>query len=612
MTSRLYELESRANTALNDTDLIDALNALGEYLSEVDTKRANSIGEQARVLALRAGYQRGLIGGLLNQARVSFTTSDYTLSVKTTMQALKLAREHAEKIYELDALTILGSNHNVVGNRTAALECYLKALAISEQINQPIKIASILNNIGQHYLTAGDLKQALEHFRHAAKLYMEHHTTGIQPGISLLNMAETYNRVGDYNRALRCAGESLKVFQNEQYIIGQTYALVHTGTACYKLGKPAEAHQYFQQALDLIQTTDTQFHEGAVERVIASALIEQNKPQHAIPYLEHALEIFETLHTKPEIYATHDLFARVYQSLGDYRTAYEHLEKFHHIKEEVFNEQADSRQKTLQAIYEVERARLEAETQHHRNAALEVEIQQNAQLIAELDSYADSVAHDLKNPIGVIVAYARLLEMNLAETLDEESRTYLDNMLAAADKMDEIVEALLSLARARKQEILPQHVDMTFVIYSAMQRVQPQIEESAAVIEVQDQLPAVMGHESWLEEVWANYLTNAIKYGGQPPHVYIGATPEGGGFIRYWIRDNGKGLTEEQQARLFNKFERLGHHKIDGYGLGLALVKTIIEKLGGQVGVMSTGVPGEGSVFSFTLREQQPDSVAAP
>jgi signal transduction histidine kinase len=120
-----------------------------------------------------------------------------------------------------------------------------------------------------------------------------------------------------------------------------------------------------------------------------------------------------------------------------------------------------------------------------------------------------------------------------------------------------------------------------------------------------------MGYAPWVEEVWVNYLSNAIKYGGKPPQVELSATlfstscASGGemreNMVYFWVRDNGDGLTPDDQARLFTPFTRLDQIRARGHGLGLSIVRRIVEKLGGQVGVQSTGEPGQGSTFFFTL-----------
>ena len=111
--------------------------------------------------------------------------------------------------------------------------------------------------------------------------------------------------------------------------------------------------------------------------------------------------------------------------------------------------------------------------------------------------------------------------------------------------------------------------------------------------------PVVVGYAPWVEEVWVNYLSNGLKYGGRPPCLELGATPQADGQIRLWVHDNGPGIPPAEQSRLFTEFVRLGEVGLKGHGLGLSIVRRIVEKLDGQVGVESQ--VGRGSTFYFTL-----------
>jgi len=111
----------------------------------------------------------------------------------------------------------------------------------------------------------------------------------------------------------------------------------------------------------------------------------------------------------------------------------------------------------------------------------------------------------------------------------------------------------------------------------------------------------VMGYAPWVEEIWVNYISNAIKYGGTPPRIELGANPPVDGIVWFWVQDNGGGLSAEERRRLFTPFTRLNHRDTPGYGLGLSIVKRIVDRLGGRVGLESDGRPGEGSLFYFTL-----------
>jgi signal transduction histidine kinase len=102
-----------------------------------------------------------------------------------------------------------------------------------------------------------------------------------------------------------------------------------------------------------------------------------------------------------------------------------------------------------------------------------------------------------------------------------------------------------------------------------------------------------------VEEIWANYVSNAIKYGGSPPRVELGGDELPDGKVRFWVRDNGVGLSKEDQSKLFRIFTRLGQSDASGHGLGLSIVESIAERLKGQVGVESE--VGQGSLFYFIL-----------
>ena len=145
---------------------------------------------------------------------------------------------------------------------------------------------------------------------------------------------------------------------------------------------------------------------------------------------------------------------------------------------------------------------------------------------------------------------------------------------------------------------------MAKIVTEAQERLIHMIEKHQVKLIMPAAWPVALGHAPWIEEVWANYLSNAIKYGGEPPRAVLGATvQEPNGLVQYWVQDNGAGLSPEAQAGLFVPFNRLNQAQVEGHGLGLSIVERIVRKLGGRVGVESEGVPGQGSIFSFYLRQ---------
>ena len=216
----------------------------------------------------------------------------------------------------------------------------------------------------------------------------------------------------------------------------------------------------------------------------------------------------------------------------------------------------------------------------------------------ELDAFAHTVAHDLKSPLSNIIGFAEWLHTR-PDLPDDERQEYIAAIERNAVKMDNIIDELLLLAQVRKAEVELSPIDMARVIAEAQARLAFLIAEKQAVISVPSQWPSALGHAPWVEEVWVNYLSNAIKYGGQPPRVEVGCDEQPAGTLRFWVRDNGNGIPLEEQADLFTAFGENSKVRATGHGLGLSIVRTIVEKMGGQVGVEST--PGQGSTFYFTL-----------
>jgi two-component system sensor histidine kinase/response regulator len=237
---------------------------------------------------------------------------------------------------------------------------------------------------------------------------------------------------------------------------------------------------------------------------------------------------------------------------------------------------------------------------------LRQEIEMRGRLIDDLDAFAQTVAHDLKGPVSQISGLVDLLLDQ--ETLSEgDQRPYLDAIRRSNVNMSKIIDSLLILARVGQQEeIALEPVEMGQVLLEAQARLQDELTAAAAELTSPGEFPQVRGYFHWLVTIWVNLISNAIKYGGDPPRIEIGAERLSGGFIRFHIRDNGKGLTGIEREMLYAPFTRFHGREIHGHGLGLSIVARIISRLGGEVGAESA--PGGGTVFFFTLPEDEGSS----
>ena len=235
-----------------------------------------------------------------------------------------------------------------------------------------------------------------------------------------------------------------------------------------------------------------------------------------------------------------------------------------------------------------------------RNAHLFSELEARNQ---ELDAYAHTIAHDLKAPLSLILGYANLLT---EFDLPEDARLFVDTIENTSLNMVEMVDQLLLLARLRDMSTTAVDVEVTAVVMRVLARFETKFQERAITIHIDKPLLPAVGHQPWIEEVFANLIGNAIKYIGinnNDPQITI-LSQQQGTMVRYEIIDNGLGITQEYQANIFDMFSRFHKEEASGTGLGLSIVKRMVRKMKGDLGVISE--PGKGSKFWFTLTAVAP------
>ena len=217
----------------------------------------------------------------------------------------------------------------------------------------------------------------------------------------------------------------------------------------------------------------------------------------------------------------------------------------------------------------------------------------------ELDAFAHTVAHDLVSPLSVILGNAELIEEEYRTISPPELLRNVRLILQYGQKMSTIIDELLLLSKARHADMTLYDMPMAEIVDSVLNRLAPLIEEKQAQITKPQTWPLCLGYPPWIEEVWFNYIHNALQYGGTAPHIELGGAEDEDNNARFWVRDDGPGVSPERCRELFTPFTQLSQVKTEGHGLGLSVVRRIVEKLGGEVWMESE--VGKGSTFYFTL-----------
>ena len=290
-------------------------------------------------------------------------------------------------------------------------------------------------------------------------------------------------------------------------------------------------------------------------------------------------------------------------SIGDLHWFAAPVDAFDAQKQEVFREVA------AQLAIAIQQSRLRSQLQKYA-AELEQRVAERTMRLQaandELEAFSYTVAHDLRAPLRGVEGYASALIEDYGAQLDEVAQDYIHQVIASIHRMNNLVQDLLAYSHLSREEMELVPVSLTHVLAEAQAQLESALKELQAEITVAEPLPRVMGHYTTLVQVVVNLLSNAAKFTAMQskPQIWIWAEAKQNQ-VRLWVEDNGIGIEPQYQQQIFGVFERL--HARDAYpgtGIGLAIVRKGVERLGGRSGVESTF--GKGSRFWVELQGVKP------
>lgn len=227
----------------------------------------------------------------------------------------------------------------------------------------------------------------------------------------------------------------------------------------------------------------------------------------------------------------------------------------------------------------------------------------------ELEQFAGVASHDLQSPLQLIMGYADMLLWQYDTLLDEKGEHYLSEISKASQRMNQLIQDLLSYSRVRAGNVELEPIDCEVVLTEALANLQDDINGSGACI-THDPLPIVIGDRTQLIQLFQNILSNAIKFRRPQvtPKINISLTFTEQKFAEFRIQDNGIGIAEENYPLVFEIFKRIHpYNQYPGTGIGMSLCKKIVERHGGCIGVDSQLNTGTTFFFTLTLpRQVQP------
>jgi signal transduction histidine kinase len=626
MAGRVSLLEAKLEKAVNDQEKIDLMNELALELRYQDLERALDLCRQSACLAEHGGvdgspYILGTAASLYVQGVLEMQRGHYESALELFAQSTQLYEREGNSAETIRGLGASGRALTYLGDYRHALDYYSKALKLSRQCKDQMAESTSLNSLGMLYTQLGQWNRALDYLEQSLDLAVKLNEPLAQAD-ALGNCAICHFQLGEDNQALQTAQQSLEIYRALGARQGEAEVLNSLGVILLETGNVDKALAHFQQSLHISEEIGNRLEATRVLRNISNIYLSQEAVPQALTELKHALVLAEDIHSRHEQMYIHQALSAIYKQTEQPTLALFHFEIAASLHDQIFHEQLRQNKPGLQPPYPDETARLEAQNYHLMNIALQQEIDERRQaeqalrlaneqlsnkirereeLISDLNAFSHMVAHDLKNPLTAITGYATMLSSLLKECADEKSLSYLEIITQTSFRMSRIIDEMLLLASVREKPIETRPLNMAKIIEEVLARLEHMLAKHKAEVIMPTVWPVAVGYGPWVEEVWANYITNAIQYGGKPPLVKLGSNTPSGGKVCFWVQDNGAGLTPEQQQKLFSSFTRLDHYHGPGHGLGLSIVRRILERLDGEAGVECSGIPGEGCKFTFTL-----------
>jgi len=543
------------------------------------------------------------IGVELNRLGVAHQTiGNPAKALECFQQALDTARAAGNQYRESIALSNIGLLYRQSGDYAHALECYLHALRYARGADDRRGEAEILNNIGFLYLESGEPAAALQQLQQALTLW-----EGIGDQRTL---AATLNNIGgacyqlrDYAAALAHLQRSrdISASLNNQPVLAATFRDI--GDVLYAQGELVDAADSYEHALTHARAARHAGHEADALLGLSDVRREQGYLDHARQHADAAMAIALHSNAKNIVYKAHLALARVCERAGDATAALDHFRRFHHLKEEVFNEQSERLLAKLHALHDVETARREAEINRLRNEELARLNEQLESTLRDKTEILHIAAHDLRNPLTAVRLAADCIAEELLAT--QPDHQLLASVRHITDAVTHIMNIINNLLNVETIESGQMHLVFTAVSLGQIaagvveaHRPRAAAKEITLALELPPHACTVNADAQALRQVLDNLVSNAVKY--SPRHTQVSVqVAASGDAVRCAVRDQGPGISADDQRKLFVKFARLSARPTGGEHstrLGLAIVKMLVTRMHGHVWCDSE--PGHGATFT--------------
>ncbi len=589
-TPRYKELQEQMALQTDEKGRIDILVDIAVEVRNFDVEGASIMADDIMDRARLAGYRRGLGRGLNLKGSCYWLKGEYDAGLEVLKEALKIAKGIKDRRLEARVLYYFGNIYRDMGDFANVLTNFEKALAIYEELGDEFSQSVILTSVSNLLYDLNDYDSALEYALKCLPIFERAHNVS-----SLINI---YNTLGNIYFKKEQFGEALGYFEkNLNYSEPETanYVMAESG-----LGKVNYKMQQFDLADKYLSSALMQSKELANAEVqiicnfyLGRLYMDEGNYRKALQYLDAAYSLAGEYMRKHDIMSIHEVFAALYDKMGDIPKAFFHLKSFEQLKEEIFKQTIINELRNMQVRQQLELAQKEKEVAE-RTAFLKHQFMAN-------------MSHEIRTPMNAIVGMTRLL---LSKTPKPDQLRYLNAIRLSADNLLVIINDILDLSKIEAGKIVIEHIDFSIreVVQSVRDMLMLKVEEKHIELHVTlDQaIPRrLTGDPTRLNQVLINLAGNAVKFtdkGSVEINISLQKNEGGKLWLQFDVKDTGIGIAADYVDTIFDSFTQAGSdvsRKFGGTGLGLTISKQLVNLMGGEISVRS--IVQQGTTFTVVL-----------
>jgi signal transduction histidine kinase len=578
----------------------------------------------AKLLLLKANMFKGNIGAALDLSEECLTCFDggihnpfeygellrylgmlhyklnnYDLSLDFVKQSLVCYKKINDKSSMSKSMDLLGNIHTKKQQYPDAFLYFNECFKIKKELGMTAESISVsLNNIGLLFMDMEDYPKAKRYMREARRLLKNsHHYYFVC--VNLQNLGVAKGKLGEYDCAIQLLKESLAISREHSFRSTEASILSNLSEFCYFEGIVGDSLQYAYEGIDICNALKL------TNNIYATCMVTMFRCHHMSGNLEKAAAVgkdcmpfcrdigYDTL--------AMDLIKElmeVLEKLGRIDEALKASKELLNLQTERYHKKKDFSIFRIQSKLEVQMKEQELKMQREMIQQQKKYNKELREANEELDRFVGMASHDLKEPIRTINTFGKFLSRYIKE--EQKEYEFLHFIQDASERMGNLVDDLLSFARAGKIDSPTKSLKLMNVIFLVEQNMKSSLVESNATV-CYDDLPIIQAHTTPMIQLFQNIVSNAIKYSRDsvPPVIHIKAEVTDEETI-IKISDNGLGIDASQIDTIFNPFTRVhGQLKKEGSCIGLATCKKIIEKYNGKI--WATSEVGVGTCISFSI-----------